>query len=64
MSGGGGGVCVSIRLFGRRDDDELDDLSKDPGRRCDPDEPEGRRVLSSYGVRRPEELSGGVWFSE
>lgn len=57
MSGGGGGGGVPTRLFGRREEEELDDLSNDPGRRS---EPEGRRVLSSYGVRRPEELSGGV----
>lgn len=41
-----------MRLLGRREEDELDDFSSEPGLLSDPD---GRRVLSSYGVCRPEE---------
>lgn len=41
-----------MRLLGRREEDELDDFSSEPGLLSDPD---GRRVLSSYGVGRPEE---------
>lgn len=49
MSGGG----VSDRP-GRKDDEELDDFSNEPGLRSDP---EGLRVLSSYGARAECELS-------
>lgn len=45
MSGGGGGVSVRV---GRNDEEELEDLSREPRLRR---EPEGLRVLSSYDVR-------------
>jgi hypothetical protein len=54
--GASGGVPSAGRP-GRNDEEDDEDLSSEPGRLREPD---GLRVLSSYGIRLPEELSGGV----